>query len=344
MQALDLPAPDAPSRVLTRQQKAAVIVRLLLTEGVSLSLADLPVEVQDRMVVQMARMRSVDHATLAAVTAEFAAELDSIGLSFPRGIAEALSALGTSISPVAAERFRRQLGTEALGDPWERIGALASEALVPVLEAEAAEVAAVVLAKLKVSKAADLLGRLPGPQARRIAYAMSLTEAVRPDLVSQIGRAILDQIDAKPAPAFADGPVERVGAILNSAAAAIRDDVLAGLDETDRDFADGVRRAIFTFANIPDRIDSRDIARIVRGVEQATLIAALVAAEAGGLGRPVEFILANMSQRMAAQLREDMETLGKVKPKDGEDAMTAIVTAIRDLEAAGEIFLTADAE
>jgi flagellar motor switch protein FliG len=39
-----------------------------------------------------------------------------------------------------------------------------------------------------------------------------------------------------------------------------------------------------------------------------------------------------------------METLGNVKPKDGEDAMTAIVTAIRDLEAAGEIFLTADAE
>src|SRR5690606_17464121 len=97
------------------------------------SLADLPEEIQDELVLQMARMKAVDHATLAAVAAEFAAEIDQIGLSFPRGIAGALGALGKAISPVAADRFRRQLGAEAMGNPWERIGALASHDLLPVL-------------------------------------------------------------------------------------------------------------------------------------------------------------------------------------------------------------------
>jgi flagellar motor switch protein FliG len=148
-------------------------------------------------------------------------------------------------------------------------------------------------------------------------------------------------LDAKPVPAFSDGPVERVGAILNFSPAATRDDVLAGLDETDKDFADEVRKAIFTFLNIPERIDTRDVAKIIRGVEQPILITALAAAQGKGQMKAVEFILANMSQRMAAQLREEMEALGKVKPKDGEDAMSAVVAAIRGLEAAGEIFLTA---
>jgi flagellar motor switch protein FliG len=36
--------------------------------------------------------------------------------------------------------------------------------------------------------------------------------------------------------------------------------------------------------------------------------------------------------------------LGKVKDKDGEEAMNAVVAAIRELEAAGEIFLIAGDE
>jgi len=334
-------AARAPGPALSRPQKAAVIVRLLLSEGIELSLADLPDEVQDELVLQMSRMRTVDHGTLASVASEFAAEVDAIGLSFRRGISGALGTLGSAISPVAADRFRRQLGAEAMGDPWERIAALSTEDLLPLVAAESTEIGAVVLSKLKVSKAADLLGRLPGPHARRITYAMSLTGAVRPEMVQRIGRTILDQIDAKPVPAFTGGPVERVGAILNFSAAATRDDVLEGLDETDRDFADEVRKAIFTFANIPERIDARDVAKIVRAVGQPVLITALQAGAQGGRERPGEFILANMSQRMAAQLREEMANLGKVKDREGEEAMSAVVAAIRELEAAGEIFLIA---
>ena len=46
-----------------------------------------------------------------------------------------------------------------------------------------------------------------------------------------------------------------------------------------------------------------------------------------------------MSKRMAESLREDMAAKGEVKPADAEAAMTQIVIAIRELEAAGEIYL-----
>ena len=110
-------------------------------------------------------------------------------------------------------------------------------------------------------------------------------------------------------------------------------------------FAEQVRRAIFTFVHLPARLAARDVPKLIRIIEQPVLVTALAAS----LGQPAleaasDFLLANMSQRMAQGLREEMATRGKVKDKEAEAAMSAIVTAIRQLEAAGEIVLQRDEE
>ena len=157
-------------------------------------------------------------------------------------------------------------------------------------------------------------------------------------MVQRIGISLAAQLDAQPSQAFSDEPPERVGAILNFSSSSTRDGVLEGLDETDKDFAEQVRKNIFTYANIATRIDARDVAKVVRGVEQDLLIKALAGAT-GEAAASTEFILSNMSKRMADGLREEMENLGKVKETDAEEAMNAVVAAIRDLESTGEIFL-----
>jgi flagellar motor switch protein FliG len=101
-----------------------------------------------------------------------------------------------------------------------------------------------------------------------------------------------------------------------------------------------VRKAIFTFSNIATRIDARDIPKILRNVDQAKLVTALAGAK-GAAEKSVEFILSNISQRMAGSIRDEMKNLGKVKDKDAEEAQSAVVTAIREMESAGEIFLVA---
>ena len=330
-------------RRLSRKQKAAIVVRLLLAEGVKLSLTDLPEEVQAELAHQMAAMRFVDRITLKAVIGEFVAEIEDVGLSFPGGLEGALSVLDGTISAATAARIRKAKGFSFNGNPWETIAGLDPDRLLPVLEEESVEIAAVLLSKLKVSTAAALISRLPGPRARRIAYAVSLTGSIAPEVVERIGRSLAEQLDAQPARAFAEGPVERVGAILNYSTATTRDEVLQGLHEEDAAFAEEVRKAIFTFANIPARIDPRDVPKITREVDQAQLITALAGAQ-GDLAETAEFILGAMSKRLAEQLREEMENLGAVKPKEAEAAMNAVVAAIRALEAAGEILLIADDE
>ena len=46
----------------------------------------------------------------------------------------------------------------------------------------------------------------------------------------------------------------------------------------------------------------------------------------------VQFILSNMSQRMAEALREQIAERGKVRLKVGEEAMAQMAQALRDLQ------------
>ena len=331
---------NAGGMKLNNRQKAAVIVRLAIANGADIKLRDLPPALQRELVHQLQSLKHIDQDTIAAVVDEFVARFDAAGLSFPSALSDAISMLDDVISPDVAIDMRRQAGISLFKDPWARISDLDSAALANVIEHESVEVAAVILSKLKTSKAAEILSQVPGDRARRIAYAISLTGTIAPKMVEKIGHTIAEQLDAKPALAFSDGPVERVGAILNFSTSATRDDVLDGLDQEDATFASEVRKAIFTFANIPERIDPRDIPKVLREIDGDLLILALAGAT-GSAAKTREFILENMSKRMAEQLQEDVDAKGEVKQSEAEAAMTDIIVKIRELEAAGEIFLIA---
>lgn len=331
-----LPPPTATPR-LTRRQKAAIIVRFLMNEGAEVAIDRLTDDMQVDLAQMIGSMRYVDRETLSQVVMEFAEELESIGLSFPKGIGEALAALEGKISQHTADRLRREAGVLELGDPWDRVRGLDVDQLTPMVTSQSTEVAAVILAKLDVTKAADLLSSLPGEEARRITYAISLTDAVTPDAVVRIGIALAAQLDNKTPRAFTDEPVDRVGAILNFSPAATRDSLLNSLTEDDEPFADQVRKAIFTYPDIPSRIETRDVPKILREVDQDDLIKAIAYGKDGDTGATSTFLLENMSSRMADQLREEVEELGKVSEKDGEAAFNQVVAAIRTLQANGEI-------
>jgi len=329
---------DAPIPALSRRQKAAIVVRLLLAEGVTLPLTDLPEALQGELATQMSQMRYVDRGTLRRVVEEFADALGAIGLAFPGGIEGALAILEGAISPDIAARLRQQSGMVWTDDPWDAVAEFDADRLLPLLERESPEVAAVILSKLKVAKAADLLGRLPGDRARRITFAVGETADVAPETVRRIGLSLTAALKAEPPRAFLSRPADRIGAILNLSEAATREDLLRAMEEEDSRFADEIRRTIFTFADIPARIEERDVPAILRGVDQEVL-ATLVAGADERSGAATEYLLENMSKRLAATLREEAGEIGAVKPRQAEEAQRAVLSQIRTLLDAKEIAL-----
>lgn len=335
MDASDLdPLDRAAAASLTPRQKAAVIVSLALSEGVELPLQEMPRALQERLARQIAALESLGEGTLAAVVDEFGHVLGG-RVALPSGSRAALRMLDGRIDPEALAPLREGW---AGPDPWERVGRAEPALLLPVIEREAVEVAAMILSRLPTERAAEILGRLPGPQARRIAYGLSQIGAVSPELVARIGRALAEEIEARPPQAFEGGPERRVGAILNAAPSRTRDDVLAGLREDDAAFADAVRRAIFTFADIETRLEASDVGAVMRAVDDATQAAALAAGLAAGFSGSVEHLLAAMPKRMAERLRETMAGWSGT-PEDGEAAMAALSETVRRLESQGALTL-----
>ncbi|MCR9111012.1 FliG C-terminal domain-containing protein [Marivita sp. XM-24bin2] len=331
--------PAVPRPHLSRRAKAAIIVQFILKEGADVPLTALPEDLQIQLTQLLGEMRYIDRGTMQTVIAEFADELDGVGLSFPGDIAGALSALDGKISAQSAARLRKEAGVRQIGDPWQRLAALPLARLQEFVTLESLQIAAVLVSKLDVSKAAELLSSLPGDVARRVTYAMSMTDAVTPDAVERIGLSLAAQLDAEPPKAFNGEPSERVGAILNFSRASTRDDLLTSLDQDDKGFAEQVRKSIFTFAHIPARMDPIDAPKITRDVDQDTLATAISGATAEADIKSVDFILSNISKRMSDNLKEMSEDLNAVSPKQAEAAMAKIVSAIRDLADNGEITL-----
>lgn len=333
--------PQLQATPVSRSQKAAMVVQLILREGSDLPLNELPENAQARLARELGALSIIDKDTLHNVAEEFADALDNVGLTAPGSVEAALRSLDGHISPATAARLREEAGANGNVDHWAQVAALEAEDMIPITEAESPEICAVMLSKIPTDKAAALLNLMPGASARRIAYAMSKTASILPPAIARIGEGLAQNYCGGSISSFTESAENRIGAILNSSAPTTRATVLEGLLEQDPDFGKSVRKAIFTFEDIPSRLEITDVPKILRDVDNGDLVRALASAKATGANFAVvsEYLLENMSKRMAENLRDEMSEAGSIKAADGEAAQSAVVAAIRSAAEAGTIAL-----
>ena len=334
---------DTGPKRLTQRQKAAVVVRLLLANGVSPGVERLPPSYQGKLARAMQGIGPIDRDTLVEIVAEFSAQLDRLGLLMPRDMSETLKVLDPYISDFTREGLAAEAEIADGTDSWVHLSAMEPERLRPIFDTESAEVCAVLLSKLHVSKAAKLLADLTPERAEVIAHAVALTHTIPIETVIRIGDQLHAHLVAQPRPAFAATAGERMGAVLNETGKEARDSVLEGLRGRDPDYAEDVRRNIFTFEHIPKRVNTLDVPRIASSIDGEALTAALAA---GLVQAPaaVEFILDNMSKRMAEAFRDEAMGMPPMTDDEAEEAMQVVITEIRALADQGVIRLRKDSE
>lgn len=327
--------PPAPLRArtdhLSGMQKAAIILRVLVAEGVDLPIATLPADMQSDLAQTMAQMRLIDRATLNAVVAEYVDMLEQVGLSFPDGIEGALSLLDGRLHDTATSRLRALAAGQTGPDPWARLEAASDDDLLALLRAESTVVGAVMLSKITLERAARLLTLLPSDLAQMLAITVARTEDMAPDAVLRIGTALAQHLGQRPERAFSVPSTKRMGDLLNAAPPALRDSLLAGLESRDQAFARDVRKSIFTFQDIALRVAARDVPTLMRDIDQADLMALMAIANPAD-SQTLEFLLDNMSKRLSDTLREDAASLPvPAAPTARDDAMGRITRAVRNL-------------
>ncbi len=130
------------------------------------------------------------------------------------------------------------------------------------------------------------------------------------------------------------GGVDAIVEILNNVDRGTERHIMENLEIEEPELADEIRRKMFVFEDIL-ALDDRTIQRVLRDVQNDELAIALK-----GSNEDVQAaIFNNLSKRLAAMIKEDMDFMGPVRMKDVEEAQQKIVNIIRKLEDTGEIVI-----
>jgi flagellar motor switch protein FliG len=251
---------------------------------------------------------------------------------------------------LGAERADQLLGHP---DAEQRANALESlrdadpGALLGRLRSEVPQIVAAALASLPVAAGATVLSGLPAAVQLEVATKIATMRGHRPEVVAKLAEVLQRETPAGDTAAAAsgseatdegDGP-QRLVDLLMRADRETEQRVLDSLAEQSPELAQQVRDKMFVFEDLVN-LDEKAIQLAIRSVEMSDLCLALKSAN----DDIKEAVFRNMSERAAAGLREDLETLTSAKARDIGAAQKRVVAAIIDLANQGQIELKPEKE
>ena len=186
------------------------------------------------------------------------------------------------------------------------------------------EIAASVLERLERGFAQSIVLRLRGcrPSTRRSRAAIE--GAIERDFLSVLQRNLSKR-----------RPADLIAGLMNNISSEARDGFLGYLEAQEPELAQDVQRTMFTFEDIPARLNPRDMAGVLRDVPEETLLDALKLGEMQG-SATVAFVLENVPRRLSERYVEDLAALAESARKEGEAAQIEITKAIQVLVREGQ--------
>lgn len=222
---------------------------------------------------------------------------------------------------------------------WERLGDAPNAKAAAFLQLEHPQTVAIVLSKLRPDKAAGILEELERDFAQSAVLRLARIPTIEPQVISEVERIIdEDFLSAIKRQSGSVNPAELIGDLMNNVSGSAREEFLQNLGEANGELQAEVLKVMFTFADIATRVNTVDVAKIIKVVEEEQLMIALRYAQ--DTDNPsYDFILGNLSKRLAERIGEDVQAMEPVKEKDGEAAQMAITGAIQRMAKLGEIKL-----
>ncbi len=327
----------APATRVAGARKAAVLMAALGSERAANVLQRLGEEEVESLSVEMARLSSVGAETTDSVLGELAA-LAGGGSGVEGGVDFAREVIERALGPERAAELLGRLSSGAEAKPFEFLRRIPPERIAVLLRSESPQTIALVLASLHTNLAAGVLSHLPERQQPEIALRIARMGETSSRVVRQVEDALRHKLTAVAEREYASaGGPKALAGILNHADRSLERNVLENLATADKGLAEEVRGMLFVFEDIV-KLDERAIQQVLREVDQKDLVLALRGADES----VKEILLANMSERGAAMLKEEMEIQPPQRKRDVDEAQSRVVGVVRKLEEAGTIVIAGE--
>lgn len=328
--------PAAPPRV-TGARKAAVLMAALGSERAASVLQRMGEEEIESLSMEMARLSHIGAEATDSILGELAASAGE-GASVSGGLDYAREVIERALGPERAAELLGRLSGAADSRPFEFLRRVPPERVAALVRHESSQTIALVLASLHTSQAAGVLARLPERQQPEIALRIARMGEIGPHVIHQVEDVLRHKLGAAAEHEYASaGGAKALADILNHADRSLERNVLENLATADQGLAEEVRGMLFVFEDIV-KLDERAIQQVLREVDQKDLVLALRGADES----VKEVLLANMSERGAAMLKEEMEIQQPQRKRDVDEAQSRVVMVVRKLEEAGTIVITGD--
>lgn len=135
-----------------------------------------------------------------------------------------------------------------------------------------------------------------------------------------------------------DAAIDYTAELLSMVSKDKRDKLLLDLENSDGERAKAIRKGMLTFGDLPVRLPTSAIQIIFKDFPKDDLLLAL---QAGGTesAESVEFLMANISQRMAERMKEEIETLPEQTPAESDKAINNFMGYVTSLHRSEKIIL-----
>ena len=317
-------------------QKAAVLLITMGPEKSALIFKHLKEEEIEELTLEIANTRSVTTAAKEEVMEEFYQICLAQQYIAEGGINYARELLEKSFGNEKAIDVITRLTASLQVKPFEFVRKTDATQLFNFIQDEHPQTIALILSYLPASQSALIVSALPPDRQADVARRIAVMDRTSPDVIKEVEKVLESKLASLVNQDYTIiGGVDAVVDILNTVDRGTEKHIMETLEIEDPELADEIRKKMFVFEDIL-LLDDRSIQRVLRDVENSDLGIALK----GANEQVQNAIFNNLSKRLAAMIKEDMEFMGPVRMKDVEEAQQKIVSVIRKLEDSGEIVIS----
>lgn len=320
---------------LSGPQRAAVVIAQLDDFRAKSLLKSMSENDAIRLMVEVARLPPLTADDVQMVTTDFTSAAGAFMAVRQGGMEIAQRWLQERLGAVRAAEVMADLSTAVTDDPLHFLNKIDPAQIAGFLSEEHPQIIAIVLANIHHEHAASVLDHLEKSVAADVICRMATTTPVASPLI----RRVADTLEQRLANVMRGGGsvsvasgVSAAAAVLNSVDPAIEREILQRIETEDPELADVIRGEMFVFDDVA-QLDDMTLQTVLRSVVMKDLALALKTAAPD----VVERFMANMSERSADDLREEIQSLGPQRLSTIEAAQTSIVKAVRELADSGTI-------
>lgn len=321
---------------MSPMQKAAVALVAFGSEVSALVLKGMSEQDLEKVTVEIANLRDVPSEIEEKVIEECHQVFMARQYISQGGIDFAQQILEKAVGAKKAKEIMHRLESSIHSKGFSLLKDIDPKQLTSFLQNEHPQTISLILTQLNPNHAASVLSELTPELQGEVALRIATMEKIAPEILNEIEQTLEGHFEKTAGGEMSSsGGAKAIAEVLNLIDTTAEKNILQSLEAEDADLAAEIKNMMFVFDDLV-LLDDRSIQRLLKEIETKDIAVALKATSDEVKNK----IFANVSERVAVMIQEEMEFMGPTRLSDVEAAQTRIVEAVRRLEEEGQVIIS----